>query len=571
MIKRNRLPPQLLLFTGTVGLVVALLGINGWSSNPRLRVSDKKVFVLQTSEALPEAFRSGHVGSIRASSRDDQTLLLVNGATGDAKQYKEGLDATVADFNGVVITNPDGLGVYQDGDSTVVVLDPANKQVARFPTYPIVSLAVLRSGNVLVASPAGNHFLHLYTSSGRLLKSFGTIKNYSLPTVDVGQKQFFHKGKILVDVNDNIYYAFFYIPVIQKYSSTGRLQFERQVKGKAIDLQQELADRFLRSKAPGSTGGIGILNSAAIDPKTAHLWVCMNGSSDVGIVYEYGEEGEKLSEYMLRTNLPGSPKRRLAGVYDIAITRSNLYALGAYREVLVFKIRDDSARGSTADQDTVRAETACGTGQTWQGCTFTCPGLACNNGQPTATSSDGTTVDCRAALLSALQPGYVLISSNCQTFQAGTSSPAPHLRGACRDDVVVCYTGTGQSIQAIATIDCAAPPSDACSGGDELCIAYWQGESYCGQPAKQWGWADRSSRLSLYIAPALARCEPQRQSETTELHSLPSLGITALDLDYRVSKRIDQFGNGFRYRAKVYDARGAHVGQWARDVILVKQ
>ena len=60
-------------------------------------------------------------------------------------------------------------------------------------------------------------------------------------------------------------------------------------------------------------------------------------------------------------------------------------------------------------------------------------------------------------------------------------------------------------------------------------------------------------------------------SEPGELHELPQLGVHALGLDYRESKRTDEYGNGFRYRAKVYDSQGASVGRWAWDVFFVKQ
>ena len=57
-------------------------------------------------------------------------------------------------------------------------------------------------------------------------------------------------------------------------------------------------------------------------------------------------------------------------------------------------------------------------------------------------------------------------------------------------------------------------------------------------------------------------------SEAGELFTLPSLGVSAIDLDYKEKKKRDGHGNWFRYRAKVYDLHGSQLGRWAWDVFL---
>lgn len=59
------------------------------------------------------------------------------------------------------------------------------------------------------------------------------------------------------------------------------------------------------------------------------------------------------------------------------------------------------------------------------------------------------------------------------------------------------------------------------------------------------------------------------RSQNSELFRLRELGLRKLFLDYEESRRTDQHGNKFKYRAKVKDANDAQLGRWAYDVFLL--
>jgi len=59
------------------------------------------------------------------------------------------------------------------------------------------------------------------------------------------------------------------------------------------------------------------------------------------------------------------------------------------------------------------------------------------------------------------------------------------------------------------------------------------------------------------------------KSEARELHKLRALGLKSISLDFHFSNRTDQYGNQFKYRAKVKDTNDSQLGRWAWDVFLV--
>lgn len=59
-------------------------------------------------------------------------------------------------------------------------------------------------------------------------------------------------------------------------------------------------------------------------------------------------------------------------------------------------------------------------------------------------------------------------------------------------------------------------------------------------------------------------------SEAVELYTLPSRNVASIELECKLSKKTDEFGNEFRYRAKVNDSKNSQLGRWAWDVFLTR-
>jgi hypothetical protein len=57
-------------------------------------------------------------------------------------------------------------------------------------------------------------------------------------------------------------------------------------------------------------------------------------------------------------------------------------------------------------------------------------------------------------------------------------------------------------------------------------------------------------------------------SQASELHGVAWAHLRRISLDYREFRRVDQWGNWFRYGARILDDRNRDIGPWAFDVFL---
>lgn len=167
-------------------ILIGLLGcVTAWSSaTPRSIVANHKrdtpLAILQQSGVVLEHSGIGVIDAIFTRSSDDQTVYLVNSVPGegvetyreDSQTYARPLTTT----SNPIASRSDGYTVYQDKDLKIITIDPTGKQIVPYSAYPAYSLGVLSNGTVVVASPVGNNFLHLYDTTGQLLKSFGKIR-----------------------------------------------------------------------------------------------------------------------------------------------------------------------------------------------------------------------------------------------------------------------------------------------------------------------------------------------------------------------------------------------------------
>jgi outer membrane protein assembly factor BamB/peroxiredoxin len=209
--------------------------------------------------------------------------------------------------------HPGSIDVARDG--TIYVNDGGNERIVKFTfagdylgefqVTEYEGMAVGAENEIYLGQPEEDHLITVYSNSGKKLRSFGQLKKFSeingaeFADRDVLYKRTLNQVRLSTDKDGNLYVSFMLIPLIQKYSSDGKLLFERRLEAPEIDrLMENIQKRkYITANKDGADGRIIALDPV-IEPATGNILVPLVDGS----IYVADRDGNKLA--LLRPQLP---------------------------------------------------------------------------------------------------------------------------------------------------------------------------------------------------------------------------------------------------------------------------
>lgn len=134
------------------------------------------------------------------------------------------------------------LYVLESGNMRVQIINPHNSFLAATPLdYLALGMAVDNSGQIYVNQPQRGALISVFRRDGRLVRSFGRLKQAS-EVFGTKYKQYDDSHRLQLnlasldsDGDGHIYLAFTHLPILQKYRSDGTLVWEKRLKGPGIE------------------------------------------------------------------------------------------------------------------------------------------------------------------------------------------------------------------------------------------------------------------------------------------------------------------------------------------------
>lgn len=194
------------------------------------------------------------------------------------------------------------LYVMDFGNMRVQIFDKTGRRVGGFGYgQKAIEIAVTRRGEIYLNQPTKGHLISVYSAEGKLLRQFGELMSLSRAypgrADDPKYRIPLSRVTTALDEQDNLYVAYIFVPLIQKYDARGRLLWERRLEGPLGDLMSQqfwVNEKDSLLTLTRSIDGLQmpvISKDIAYDDRSRRLFVLL---SLVDIIYVADDNGRKI-------------------------------------------------------------------------------------------------------------------------------------------------------------------------------------------------------------------------------------------------------------------------------------
>lgn len=263
-------------------------------------VTDETAVELRATERVfPEVrFITGPVrqdrrGNYYVSDRHTRTIRIYNeffnpigtiGGMGRGAADLGGTETFAVTADGKVVT----VGLEE-----IKIFNSAGVAERTFRSWRTMALDVMSTGEILVSGFPEDKLIHVFSPEGKLLREFGEPV---FGDEDQSNKGYLNTGLIAVDSDDNIYYAFRFLPepTIRKYDREGNLLAEFHPDAKMIrEAGSESQRRIEKMRAGDRDAGFRpVFATLTVDEATGDIWASMGP-----YIYRLSPDGKVRSAY----------------------------------------------------------------------------------------------------------------------------------------------------------------------------------------------------------------------------------------------------------------------------------
>jgi len=201
--------------------------------------------------------------------------------------------------------HPGSLDVTRDG--VIYVQDGGNERIAEFtldgkhlgdlPLHDYEGLAAGAHDELYLGVPEEGHLVTTYSTSGKKLRSFGQLKKFSefygpeFSEKDAQYRIAFNRVRMSTDTEGNLYVSFMLAPILQKYTPSGDLLFERRLEDPGIDhlLKAIQKRKYVSTGSDGADARIVAIDPV-VEPHNGNILVPLIDGS----IYVADRDGNKV-------------------------------------------------------------------------------------------------------------------------------------------------------------------------------------------------------------------------------------------------------------------------------------